>query len=601
MCGIAAIFSYGPSGAPVNREELLRIRESMVSRGPDGSGLWLSENNRVGLAHRRLAIIDLNDSAAQPMSDNGNRIRVIFNGEIYNFKELRAKLEAKEYKFRTNSDTEVLIHLYAEYGRDMVSHLRGMYAFAIWDQLKKGLFLARDPFGIKPLYYADNGETIRIASQVRALLKSSSIDTSEEPAGHVGFFLWGHVPEPFTLYRGIRSLPAGTSLWIDIKGKKENKTFFSLAKEMNAQREIDEPISSDELHESLHEALIDTMSHHLISDVPVGVFLSSGIDSTSLASLAKEVGIDQLRTITLGFKEFQGNENDEVPLAELVSRKLKSKHKTQWVTQSNFHNENQRLFEVMDQPSLDGINSYFVSKAAADAKLKVAISGMGGDELFGGYPSFMQIPRSVNILNLFNKIPSVGRGFRYFSAPILKHFTSPKYAGLLEYGGTYSGSYLLRRGLYMPWELPDFLDGEMVREGWNDLNTLTNLNNTYSGLTDSRLIVSSLETSWYMRNQLLRDIDWASMSHSLEVRTPFVDIQLYRVVSRLINHGFKPSKNNIAMSPHYRLPDEILNRRKTGFSIPMHSWLMDDKKCEDGLGYRGWSHHVYKSVLGRVN
>ena len=153
MCGLAAIFSYGPRSAPVNGEELLRIRESMISRGPDGSGLWLSENRQVGLAHLRLAIIDLNDSASQPMIDNSERIRVVFNGEIYNFKELRANLEAKGYKFRTNSDTEGLLNLYLEYGRDMVSHLRGMYAFAIWDQLKKGLFLARDPFGIKPLYY----------------------------------------------------------------------------------------------------------------------------------------------------------------------------------------------------------------------------------------------------------------------------------------------------------------------------------------------------------------------------------------------------------------------------------------------------------------
>ena len=153
----------------------------------------------------------------------------------------------------------------------------------------------------------------------------------------------------------------------------------------------------------------------------------------------------------------------------------------------------------------------------------------------------------------------------------------------------------------MPWELPEFLDGEMVREGWNDLNTLKNLTNTYSGLTDSRLIVSSLETSWYMRNQLLRDIDWTSMSYSLEVRTPFVDVQLYRAVSRLVNFGYKPGKRNMAMSPHSALPDEILNRRKTGVTIPVHRWLMGDEKCEKGLGYRGWSHHVYKSYLGRIN
>jgi len=534
------------------------------------------------------------------MSASDGRLKVVFNGEIYNFKELRIELEAKGYRFKTNSDTEVLLHLYLEYGRDMLKHLRGMYAFAIWDQSKKGLFLARDPFGIKPLYYADDGNTIRVASQVKALLEISSIDTSEEPAGHVGFFLWGHVPEPFTLYRGIRSLCAGTSLWVDTEGRKENKAFFCLAEEMSIKSEITRPISPDELHESLREALLDTMSHHLISDVPVGVFLSAGLDSTTLAALAKELGRDELRTITLGFKEFQGTENDEVHLAELVSQKLNSKHKTHWVTRNDFYDENKRLFEAMDQPSIDGVNSYFVSKAAADTKLKVAISGVGGDELFGGYPSFKQIPRLVSRLNVFNNIPSLGRGFRYFSAPILKHFTSPKYAGLLEYGGTYGGSYLLRRGLHMPWELPELLDGEMVRQGWNDLKTLTHLNNTYAGLTDSRLIVSSLETSWYMRNQLLRDLDWASMSHSLEVRTPFVDLKLYRAVSRLVNNGHNLGKKNMAMSPHCALPNKILNRRKTGFSIPVHRWLMKDVKHDSRHEYRGWSSHVYKSALDGI-
>ena len=600
MCGLAAIFSYGSSSPPVCKEELLRIRESMINRGPDSSGLWISENKKIGLAHRRLAIIDLNDSASQPMSTSDGQLKVVFNGEIYNFKELRIELEAKGYRFKTNSDTEVLLHLYLEYGRDMLKHLRGMYAFAIWDQSKKGLFLARDPFGIKPLYYADDGNTIRVASQVKALLKISSIDTSEEPAGHVGFFLWGHVPEPFTLYRGIRSLCAGTSLWLDTEGRKENKAFFCLAEEMSIKSEINRPISPDELHESLREALLDTMSHHLISDVPVGVFLSAGLDSTTLAALAKELGRDELRTITLGFKEFQGTENDEVHLAELVSQKLNSKHKTHWVTRNDFYDENKRLFEAMDQPSIDGVNSYFVSKAAADAKLKVAISGVGGDELFGGYPSFKQIPRLVSGLNMFNNIPSFGRGFRYFSAPILKHFTSPKYAGLLEYGGTYGGSYLLRRGLHMPWELPELLDGEMVREGWNDLKTLTHLNDTYAGLTDSRLIVSSLETSWYMRNQLLRDLDWASMSHSLEVRTPFVELKLYRAVSRLVNNGNKIRKKNMAMSPHCALPNKILNRRKTGFSIPVHRWLMKDVKNEYRHEYRAWSSYVYKSALDGI-
>ena len=215
MCGIAGIFAYGPSARPVDREELLRIREAMIARGPDGAGLWISPDQRIGLAHRRLAIIDLSEAGAQPMATADGRLHITFNGEIYNYQVLRRELEAKGYRFHSHSDTEVLLHLYADRGQDMVHALRGMYTFAIWDEHKKGLFLARDPFGIKPLYVADNGHTIRVASQVKALLKGGAVDTTLEPAGHVGFFLWGHVPEPYTLYKGIRALGAGTSLWID--------------------------------------------------------------------------------------------------------------------------------------------------------------------------------------------------------------------------------------------------------------------------------------------------------------------------------------------------------------------------------------------------
>lgn len=207
MCGIAGIFSYDFSAAPVDSAELLRIRDSMVQRGPDGAGLWMSDDCRAGLAHRRLSIIDLGDSGAQPMASSNGVLQVVFNGEIYNYRELRRQLEANGCQFRSTSDTEVLLHLYSKFGQHMVEHLRGMYAFAIWDASKRGIFMARDPFGIKPLYYADDGKSLRFASQVKALLKSGKVSTEFEPAGHVGFFLWGYVPEPYTLYRGIRALP----------------------------------------------------------------------------------------------------------------------------------------------------------------------------------------------------------------------------------------------------------------------------------------------------------------------------------------------------------------------------------------------------------
>src|SRR5579859_3297766 len=205
MCGIAGVFAYRDSAAPADPEELLRIRDRMYSRGPDGAGLWISEDRRVGLAHRRLAIIDLSEAGAQPMSTPDGKLHIVFNGEIYNYRNLRRELEAKGYRFQSKSDTEVLLHLYADRGPEMMHALRGMYAFGIWDAREQSLFLARDPFGIKPLYYADDGHTIRFASQVKPLLKSNAIDTAPEPAGSIGFLIWGAVPEPFTLYRGIRA------------------------------------------------------------------------------------------------------------------------------------------------------------------------------------------------------------------------------------------------------------------------------------------------------------------------------------------------------------------------------------------------------------
>ena len=609
MCGLAAIFSYHTSAAPVDQAELLRIREAMLNRGPDGEGLWVSVDKRIGLAHRRLAIIDLSAAGVQPMATIDGAVRIVFNGEIYNFRELRLGLEAKGYRFRSNSDTEVLLYLYQEHGRGLVHLLRGMYAFAIWDERKRGLFLARDPFGIKPLYYADDGSAIRVASQVKALLKGGYIDTTPEPAGHVGFYLWGHVPEPYTLYKGIRALPAGSTLWVDAAGRKETRQFFNISDELAKASETPLSITREEMRERLRAALLDSVRHHLIADVPVGVFLSAGLDSTTLVALAKETlnslsphvgegwgerskgpGVKNLHSVTLGFKEFQGTQNDEVPLAELAARHYGTNHHTRWVKKKDFQSECQRLLDAMDQPSTDGVNSYFVSKAAKDAGLKVVLSGLGGDELFGGYPSFQQIPRMVRAFSPLNAIPALGKGFRYISAPIFKHFTSPKYAGLLEYGGTYGGAYLLRRGLYMPWELPELLDGEMVRQGWEELKTMTCLEQTTQGTDNAHLKVTALETAWYMRSRLLRDADWASMAHSLEIRVPLVDVELFRSVTPLFNSTSAPTKRDMAQAPKLFLPDQILQRGKTGFSVPVREWMLEGRNGLDkDRGLRGWA------------
>jgi asparagine synthase (glutamine-hydrolysing) len=598
MCGIATIFAYTSDALPVDQEELLRIRERMVPRGPDGCGLWLSADNRIGLAHRRLAIIDLSESGSQPMATADGNLVVTYNGEIYNYRELRAGLENKGYRFRSSSDSEVLLYLYADRGAEMVQHLRGMYAFAIWDSRRRGLFLARDPFGIKPLYLADDGATLRVASQVKALLAGGQIDTSHEPAGHVGFFLWGHVPEPYTLYRGIRSLPAGTSLWIETGGRRREQPFCSIRSELaQASHHPSESLDSFQVVQKVREALLESVRKHLQADVPVGVFLSAGLDSTILASLVSQLAPQDLNTVTLGFEEYSGTVNDEVPLAEQTAALFGARHRTIRVKRSDFRDELPRILDSMDQPSIDGVNSYFVSLAAARAGLKVAISGLGGDELFGSYSSFREIPRLVRLCKGFGQLPGLARGLRRMSAPLLKHVTSPKYAGLFEYGGSYGGAYLLRRGVFMPWELSGVLDPEMGREGWAELQTIERLDKTISDVSTNHLKISALEMSWYMRNQLLRDTDWASMAHSLEVRVPFLDLDLLRIVAPLLGRQGSPDKRTVTAALSTGLPAEIINRKKTGFSVPVREWLLDGSSATHERGMRGWLRYVYQSSL----
>ncbi len=602
MCGIAGIFAFQNNAPNVDRTEAAKISMAMRTRGPDGEGSWVDPDQRICLLHRRLAIIDLSANAAQPMADLDTGNQIIFNGEIYNYHELRTELTAKGYCFRTNSDTEVLLKLYSAYGHGMLQKLRGMFTIAIWDSQKNGLFLARDPFGIKPLYVANDGRTLRFASQVKALLAGGEIDTSLEPAGHVSFFLWGNVAEPYTLYRGIRALAAGSYLWLDRAGNCDNSRYFDFSYEIRNSSEKKSAASHAETLEALHSALAESVRYHMVSDVPVGVFLSSGLDSATLTALASEACsgdqavnmLERIRTFTLGFKEFVNSENDEVPLAESIARHYQTSHTTKWVGRPDFEENYDNFMHAMDQPTIDGLNSYFVSKAAAHTGLKVAISGLGGDELFAGYPTFRQIPKLVNMLGFSTQLPGLGRGFRYCAAPLIKGLTSPKYASLFEYGGSYEGAYLLRRGLYMPWELPDILDGEIVKQGWRDMGTLPALRQTITNISDRRLKVSAMETEWYMRNQLLRDTDWASMAHSLEVRVPMVDVKLICEVAGLVASGHSPSKLDMALAPQKRLPENILNRPKTGFSIPVKQWMRSAQDVSsDDRGNRGWAKSVY--------
>jgi len=283
---------------------------------------------------------------------------------------------------------------------------------------------------------------------------------------------------------------------------------------------------------------------------------------------------------------------DEAPLAAEVASMFGMQHTTRTVIGSEFRDEINSLFASMDQPSIDGANTYFVAKEAASMGLKVALSGLGGDELFGGYPSFQQVPRLVNGLSWFPGLNFVGKAFRIISAPVLKQLTSSKYAGLFEYGGSFPGAYLLRRGLYMPWELPEILDPDFAAEGWQKLELMIRLNETIEGIANDAAKVSALEILWYMRNQLLRDSDWAGMAHSLEIRTPLVDGTLFHKVARMT-----ASKKDLAGTLSKPLPDAILNRAKTGFYLPVREWLLGEtSEGSQERGYRGWARKVYNGV-----
>jgi len=587
MCGIAGAFAYHVDAPRASRKELLRVREAMISRGPDGEGLWVSDRGDVGLAHRRLSIIDLSKVADQPMVTTDGRYHIVFNGEIYNYKVLRNELGNKGYRFRTQSDTEVLLHLYADKGKAMVHDLRGMYAFAIWDEEKRSLFLARDPFGIKPLYYADDSKTLRFASQVKALAAGGGLDLQLDPAGQVGFFLWGHIPEPFTQYRNIRSLPPGSMMEVESGNQIKISSYADPTAFIRSCCE-----SQTVPEKSIREILLDSIKAHQVADVPVGVFLSAGIDSTTLCGLMSETTSQSLHSITLGFREYINTLDDEVPLADVVANHYQTQHVSQWVNKNDFVAAVPHLISSMDVPSTDGANTYFVSKAAADSGLKVAISGVGGDELFGGYPSFNQIPKLVASVSKFPMNASIGKGFRWISSPVLKRFTSPKYAGILEYGGDYGGAYLLRRSLYMPWELFDILDAEIVREGWRELQTSACLKSTVQDLPEGFCRVMALEFQWYLQSRLLRDADWAGMAHSLEIRTPLVDWELFKsLMPHLIQKADRPTKKDFAMVLSKPLPKTIVDRPKSGFSVPIHEWL-DEYACEKGL--RGWAKFIGK-------
>ncbi|MEM9357044.1 MAG: asparagine synthase (glutamine-hydrolyzing) [Pseudomonadota bacterium] len=578
MCAINGIFAYHYAANDISRNELLKTRDAMANRGPDGDGAWFDVNGRIALGHRRLAIIDLTEAGEQPMHSRCGRYVITFNGEIYNYRELRKSLEAVGHAFRTQSDTEVLLTLFAYKGVDMVHDLRGMFAIAIWDKHDGKLYLVRDPFGVKPLYYADDGWTFRFASQVKALLAGGAVSRDPDPDGQVGFYLWGAVPEPHTPYREIRAVPAGAMIVIDEIGPRDCIHHFSVGRSIrDAELRCSAAnVPDNEAQEELAAVVKEGVAHHLVSDVPVGIFLSAGVDSEAILGLVRDCGAQNIKTVTLRFSEFAGRDDDEGAIAAAVAHRYGATHTEYVVSRCEFERDLPRILDSMDQPSIDGINTWFAAKAARAQGLKVTISGLGGDELFGGYPSFVDVPGWVLQYGTIAHVP----GLRHIAQSVASRCwrrlgLHPKTSGLATLSGKCSDAYILHRSLFLPWEISCLSAGtwssackRVFKEQRIRAHSLSSAPRTAFGK------VAALEMSHYLKHQLLRDADWAAMEHGLEVRVPLVDrILLNRAMPLVLSSKPKARKTALAHAPSQPLPACVIERLKTGFLTPVNHWI----------------------------
>ncbi len=551
----------------------------MHTRGPDSANVLCYEG--VVLGHCRLSIIDLDERASQPMLSQDGRYSIVFNGEIYNYLELRGQLLSDGVNLKTTSDTEVLLELFVRRRERMLPSLRGMFAFAIWDSVTQELFLARDAYGIKPLYYSQTGDGVVFCSQVKALMATALVPSGREIAGEVGFYLWGSVPEPWTMVRDVFALPAGHWLSVQAGRAGQPRQWDEIC---DAWRVPAAEVSHDVLRERVSIAVRDSIRAHLVADVPVCAFLSGGVDSAAVVSLAVEFNQD-VEAITIAFDEYAGTPDDEAPYAVAIAEQLGIRHTIRRVSEMEFEDDFEKVLRAMDQPSIDGFNTWFASKAAAERGFRVALSGIGGDELFCGYPSFSRAKTASYVRRLISI-----RGAKAFAglgtAAAGKVLRRPKIQAIPGMIASSEGEYFLNRGLFLPSELPAIVGVDAASAGIERLGgAMMGLRKTVA--RSDVAAVGQLESTVYLRNQLLRDSDWASMAHSLELRTPLVDTFLLRQLSVYVEsfarHG---GKRLLASAPSGGLPRSILQRRKTGFTLPMKQWMARSTKRDPSWARR---------------
>jgi asparagine synthase (glutamine-hydrolysing) len=569
------------------------MAEAMVHRGPDEDGFLVNDPRIPGVAlgMRRLSIIDL-ASGQQPIWNESRNVAVVFNGELYNYKELRERLSLAGHRFTSQSDTEILVHGWEEWGEELLPELRGMFAFALLDLRKHFatvpiLFLARDPVGIKPLYYSQTSQGLVFASELRALLASNLVPRSLSQDALTSFLLFGSVSEPVTLVEHVFSLPPGHCLLLHLPDRRRSprpRPWWDPTRSA-AAKDSKRPRDFASASRSLRPLLEDAIRAHLIADVPVGLFLSSGLDSTAIAVLAARVQ-KGIRSFTLSFPE---TPYDEAPLARVVAQRAGTNHSEVPMHGVDMLARLDEALAALDQPTMDGINTYFVSWAAREVGLKVALSGLGGDEIFAGYQTFRDTPKLQRLGLLSHFVPAA---FRRVSAPLIRTLASRnasadaarKASDAWTLPEALPHAYFFARLLFPPSELsrltePKFRSSSVAADdatldptwlGWLErASDQANLAEPIAG-------ISWLEMRTYMASTLLRDTDSVSMARSLEVRVPLLDTPLIEFICALPDQArVQPGRPKALLRSALNgiLPAEVLDQEKRTFTLPWERWL----------------------------
>jgi asparagine synthase (glutamine-hydrolysing) len=591
MCGIAGVVQRdGPLQGDVPALASA-LGSALAHRGPDGAGTWVApaaEGANVLLVHRRLAIIDPGPGGSQPMSTPEGRYRIVFNGEVYNYRALRAELESRGERFVTGSDTEVLLRLVAREGPPGLARIRGMFAFAMWDAADRSLLLARDRFGIKPLYIAAGPRRMSFASELGALRAAHLAGGDISTAGVLAFMRWGSVPPPLTWQRGIDMIAPGSWHRWRLDGTRGDiHGVFADARTPYASGARPRRTATS-FRADVGQAVRDSVRAHLVADVPVGVFLSGGIDSGALVSCASSSGATTLQTFTVGFDDA----SSEVERARVVATRFGTTHHELHVSGAEVARELPAVLARLDQPTIDAVNSFYVARAVSATGIKAVLSGAGGDELFGGYPSFTRLPRAMAIKRLTAPLwPALGP----LATPLMPERLRARWRHFASSNGSFVEAYRVQRGFLLPEEVTA-IAGPALREGgrWREaVETVRDTEHALLAPVSSpsgerpQATVARLESRMYLASQLLRDLDAMSMAHALEVRVPFVDHELVdRVWPELaFHHDLLQGKRLLSGTLDRPLPDAIVQHPKQGFTLPFGRWMNAELApvVQDGL------------------